>query len=162
MTQTIFDLGLRRISSSRELPSWRSPGPRRAEMNDQTKTRRLEIVHCLILGLSMFLVGLYFGTSLPAGVDLVVLQTGLIGFLGFLGLTQIRIAIEPKQHTQIESKISRSRQVERRLDRHTAPHEIQRIDRGKQVGRPVSVRKSSRTAGAVSAVAEPASDSNQS
>ena len=128
-------------------------------MNDQTKTRRLEIVHCLILGLSIFLVSLYFGTSLPAGVDLVVLQTGLIGFLG---LTQIRIAIEPKQHTQIESKISRSRQVERRLDRHTAPHEIQRIDRGKQVGRPVSVRKSSRTAGAVSAVAEPASDSNQS
>ena len=128
-------------------------------MNDQTKTRRLEIVHCLILGLSIFLVGLYFGTSLPAGVDLVVLQTGLIGFLG---LTQIRIAIEPKQHTQTESKISRSRRVERRLDRHTAPHEIQRIDRGKQVGRPVLVRKSSRTAGAVSAVAEPASDSNQS
>ena len=124
-------------------------------MNERTKTRRVEIVHCLILGLSMFLVGLYFGTSLPAGVDLVVLQTGLIGFLGFLGLTQIRIATEPKQDIQIESKISRSRQVERRLDRHTAEHHIQRIDRGKHAGRPVSVRKGSRTVGTVSAVTEP-------
>ena len=50
-------------------------------MNGRLQTRRVETVHCLILGLSMFLVGLYFGTSLPAGVDLVVLQTGLIGFL---------------------------------------------------------------------------------
>ena len=123
-------------------------------MNEQTKTRRVELVHCLILGLSMFLVGLYFGTSLPAGVDLVVLQTGLIGFLGFLGLTQIQVATEPQRQIQVESKISRSRQVERRLDRHTAQHEIQRIDHGKHAGRPVSVRKSSRTAGAVSAVTE--------
>jgi hypothetical protein len=129
-------------------------------MNDQTKTRRVEIVHCVILGLSMFLVGLYFGTSLPVGVDLVVLQTGLIGFLGFLGLTQIQISVEPKQHTQVESKISRSRQVERRLDRHTAEHKIQRIDHGKHAGRPVSVRKSSRTAGAVSAVTESDSAAN--
>ena len=123
-------------------------------MNGRIQTRRVETVHCLILGLSMFLVGLYFGTSLPAGVDLVVLQTGLIGFLGFLGLTQIQVAVQPKEPTHVESKISRSRQVERRLDRHTAATGIQRIDHGKQAGRPVSVRKSSRTAGAVSAVTE--------
>ena len=123
-------------------------------MNEPNRIRRVQAMHCLILALSMFLVGLYFGTSLPAGLDLIVLQTGLIGFLGFIGLTQIRIAVEPQQHIQIESKISRSRQIERRLDRHTAKHGIQRIDRGKQVGRPVSVRKSSRTAGAVSAVTE--------
>jgi hypothetical protein len=148
-------------------------------MNGRLQTRRVETVHCLILGLSMFLVGLYFGTSLPAGVDLVVLQTGLIGFLGFMGLTQIRVATESQRHSQIETTISRSKQVERRLDRHTAKreiriasdpsqpkqieqhvdrhtteHDIQRIDRGKHEGRPVSVRKSSRTAGAVSAVTE--------
>ena len=123
-------------------------------MNERLQTRRVETVHCLILGLSMFLVGLYFGTSLPAGVDLVVLQTGLIGFLGFLGLSQIRIATEPKQQIQIESKISRSRQVERRLDRHVAQRQIQRIDHGKRAGRPVSVMKSSRTVGAVSTVTE--------
>ncbi|NQV26067.1 MAG: hypothetical protein HQ518_17040 [Rhodopirellula sp.] len=124
-------------------------------MNGQTQTRRIEIVHCLILGLSMFLVGLYFGTSLPAGVDLVVLQTGLIGILGFLGLTQVRIAVDPKQKSNlVESGISRSRQVERRLDRHIAPRAIQRIDRGRQESRPVSVRKSSRTVGTVSAVTE--------
>lgn len=128
-------------------------------MNDQTKTRRVEIVHCLILGLSTFLVGLYFGTSLPSGVDLVVLQTGLIGFLAFLGLTQIQIATEPHRQIQIESKIFRSRQVERRLDRHIAQRAIQRIDHGEHAGRPISARKSSRTAGTVSAVTESARDS---
>lgn len=123
-------------------------------MSERTKIRRVESIHCLILGLSMFLVGLYFGTSMPPGVDLVVLQTGLIGFLGFLGLTRIQVATEPKRQTPIESTISRSRQVELRLDRHVAPPRIQRIDHGNQVGRPVSVRKNSRTAGAVSAVTE--------
>jgi len=124
-------------------------------MNEQPKTRRVEIVHGLIPGLSMFLISLYFSIPLPVGVDLVVLQTGLIGFLGFLGLTQIRVATEPQRQIQVESKNRRSRQVERRLDRHTAQHEIQRIDHGRHAGRPVSVRKSSRTAGTVSAVTEP-------
>lgn len=123
-------------------------------MYEQSKMQRVQSIHCLILALSMFLVGLYFGTSLPAGVDLIVLQTGLIGFLGFLGLTQIQVATEPKRQILVESKISRSKQVERRLDRHTAPREIKRIDHAKHTGRPVSVRKSSRTAGAVSAVAD--------
>ncbi len=126
-------------------------------MQERTKIQRVQSIHCLILALSMFLVGLYFGTSLPAGVDLIVLQTGLIGFLGFLGLTQIQVATEPKRPIQVESKISRSRQVERRLERHVAQPQIQRIDHGKQAGRPVSVRKSSRTVGAVSAV----TDSNE-
>lgn len=123
-------------------------------MNEHSRIRRVQAMHCLVLALSMFLVGLYFGTSLPPGLDLVVLQTGLIGMLGFMGLAQIQIAVEPKADTQIESKISRSKQVERRLDRHTAKSQIQRIDRGKHAGRPVSVRKSSRTAGAVSTVTE--------
>jgi hypothetical protein len=46
-------------------------------------------VHRPIPGLSTFLVSVYFSTPLPVGVDLVVLQTDLIGFLGFLGVTQI-------------------------------------------------------------------------
>ena len=129
-------------------------------MNEPTRIRRVQAMHCLILALSMFLVGLYFGTSLPAGLDLIVLQTGLIGILGFMGLTQIQIAVEPKQQVQVETKISRSRQVERRLDRHVASPAFQRIDYGKHAGRPVSVRKSSRTAGAVSAVAESESQPN--
>lgn len=123
-------------------------------MHERTKAQRVQSIHCLILGLSMFLVGLYFGTAMPPGVDLIVLQTGLIGFLGFLGLTQIQVATEPKREIPVESTIARSRQVERRLERHVAPRQFQRIDHGKQAGRPVSVRKSSRTAGAVSAVAE--------
>jgi len=99
----------------------------------------------------MFLVSLYFSTPLPVGVDLVVLQTGLIGFLG---LTQIRVATEPQRQIQVESQISRSRQVERRLARYIAQRKIQRIDHDRHAGRPVSVRKSSRTAGTVSAVTE--------
>ena len=130
-------------------------------MNEQAPARRIETVHCLILGLSTFLVGLYFGTSLPAGLDLVVLQTGLIGFLGFLGLTQIRVAVEQAPEASAVSTISRSRQVERRLDRHTASPGIRRIDRGRQAGRPVLVRKSSRTAGMVSAVVESLAVSNR-
>jgi len=118
-------------------------------MNEHTRTRRVETVHCLILGLSMFLVGLYFGTSLPAGVDLVVLQSGLIGFLGFLGLTQIQIDATPTDPSASGSKISRSRRVEQRLDRHTAPPELHRIDRGTREGLPVSARKGNRTASAV-------------
>ena len=128
-------------------------------MNEQPKTRRVEIVHGLIPGLSMFLVSLYFSTPLPVGVDLVVLQTGLIGFLGFLSLTQIRVATEPQRQIQVESQISQSRQVERRLARHIAQRKIQRIDHDRHAGRPVSVRKSSRTAGAVSAVTESERDS---
>lgn len=130
-------------------------------MTQQAQTRRIETVHCLILGLSMFLVGLYFGTSIPAGVDLVALQTGLIGVLGFLALTQIRIVVEPAEQASPDSVIFRSKQVERRLDRHIAPESIHRIDRAKQGRGPVSVRKSSRTAGAVSTVAEPSSASDQ-
>lgn len=130
-------------------------------MNAQAQTRRIGTVHCLILGLSMFLVGLYFGTSMPAGVELVVLQAGLIGVLGFLALTQIRISVEPAAPASADSVILRSKQVERRLDRHIAPRSIHRIDRAKRVRGPVSVRKSSRTVGAVSTVPEPVSTANQ-
>lgn len=119
-------------------------------MNEQSRTRRVETVHCLILGLSMFLVGLYFGTSLPAGVDLVVLQSGLIGFLGFLGLTQIQIAVTPKDDPAGGARISRSRRVERRLDRHTVRPEPHRINYGVKESLPVSAGRNSRTASAVS------------
>lgn len=119
-------------------------------MNEQTRTRRVETVHCLILGLSMFLVGLYFGTSLPAGVDLVVLQSGLIGFLGFLGLTQIQIAAAPDNRASVRSKISRSRRVERRLDRHTALPEPHRINQETGGRLAASAREDSYVADAVS------------
>lgn len=127
-------------------------------MHEKHQRRSPETVHCVILGLSTFLVGLYFGTSLPTGVDLVVLQTGLIGFLSFLGLTQLRITTEPASGSPDASvsrapSLARSRLVERRLDRHVGKRDIRRIDRGSQPGLPVSVRKSSRTAGAVSTVA---------
>lgn len=127
-------------------------------MHERNQTRSPETVHCMILGLSTFLVGLYFGTSLPAGVDVVVLQTGLIGFLSFLGLTQLRTTTEPASESARASmtpapSMVRSRLVERRLDRHVGKLVIRRIDRGRQPGLPVSVRKSSRTAGAVSTAA---------
>lgn len=127
-------------------------------MHEQKQRRSPETVHCVILGLSTFLIGLYFGTSLPTGVDLVVLQTGLIGFLSFLGLTQLRITTEPASDSQDTSvsqapSMARSRLVERRLDRHLGKPVFRRIDHGRQPGLPVSVRKSSRTAGAVSTVA---------
>lgn len=130
-------------------------------MKKQPRNQRVETVHCLILGLSTFLMGLYFGTSLPAGVDLVVLQSGLIGFLGFLGLTQIQTVIEPETETRDVSNISRSRRVEQRLARHTASSEIHRIDRGKEVRRPVSIGKSSHTVGAVSRITERAGVTNR-
>ncbi len=86
---------------------------------------RQAISFTVIPTLSAFLVGLYFGQSLPPGVDLVVLQTGLIGMLAFLGLTF--------QASQTPSRTVHERQsipaedepenrpswyVERRLDRH--------------------------------------------
>ena len=89
LSHAFFDLCFSGISSSHERASWRTLPPRSVEMNDQLKTRHFEIVHRPIPGLSTFLVSVYFSTPLPVGVDLVVLQTDLIGFLGFLGVTQI-------------------------------------------------------------------------
>lgn len=72
--------------------------------------------------LSMFLIGLYFGQWLPPGVDLVVLQTGLIGMLAFMGLTfqsPSPVMIPPTEtETESDPDSQRSWYVERRLDRH--------------------------------------------
>lgn len=122
----------------------------------QRPSRSIEGVHCTILGLSTFLVGLYFGQSLPPGVELVVLQTGLIGILGFLGLTQIRVTRrEVSREAESRTRTSTSRQVERRLERHVSARHIHRIDhridRGTQRRRPLSAKKYDREANSVAA-----------
>ncbi len=84
--------------------------------------RRQAGAFCVIPSLSTFLIGLYFGQSLPPGVDLVVLQTGLIGMLAFMGLTfqATNAVVIPSTETETESDrdSQRSWYVERRLDRH--------------------------------------------
>ena len=44
----------------------------------------------LILALGTFLVGMYFGNDLPAGIDIITLQAGMIGILAFLSMAQVR------------------------------------------------------------------------
>jgi hypothetical protein len=107
-------------------------------------SRRLPISYCVIPSLSMFLIGLYFGQSIPPGVDLVVLQSGLIGVLAFLGLTcqSARSPVEAPTTAVVEpSPDSRpSWYVERRLDRHVIQprvathHFADRADRVSQAG----------------------------
>lgn len=92
----------------------------------QTSDRRHATIHCVILGLSMFLLGLYLGQTLvPDTGIVVVLQTGLIGLLGFLGLshqasaskTEPEVPPEEPRHSQPSSY------VEWRLDRHISEPE---------------------------------------
>jgi|GEM_PF-1972574 len=82
--------------------------------------RRQAGTYCVIPSLSTFLIGLYFGQSLPPGVDLVVLQSGLIGLLAFLGLTfqSTRTVAPPAVPEESAPDTQRSWYVERRLDRH--------------------------------------------
>ena len=122
-------------------------------MNTHPPAKRIEAVHCAILGLSTFLLGLYFGAALPAGVDLVVLQTGLIGVLGFLGLTQITtLSQQTHQTEQIQPQPTAAasgrveRRLERHLDRHMVGRHIHRVDRGRRRRHPMSVKRTSRRA----------------
>ncbi len=86
---------------------------------------RQAISFTVIPTLSAFLIGLYFGQSLPPGVDLVVLQTGLIGMLAFLGLT-FQASQTPSRPVHERQPVSPEEEpedrpswyVERRLARH--------------------------------------------
>ncbi len=86
---------------------------------------RQAVRYTVIPSLSAFLIGLYFGQSLPPGVDLVVLQTGLIGMLAFLGLT-FQASQTPSRPVRERQTVSAEDEpedrpswyVERRLDRH--------------------------------------------
>ncbi|MBI1314279.1 hypothetical protein GC176_23535 [bacterium] len=88
--------------------------------------RRLATIHCVIPGLSMFLIGLYFGQTLSAGVDIVMLQSGLIGLLGLLGLTHQAATLQIKRldASPTKSRSQSSPSVERRLDRHVSARRI--------------------------------------
>lgn len=123
-------------------------------MLEHNETRLIKTVRYSILGLSAFLVGLYSGTSLSSGIDLVVFQAGLIGLLSFTGLTQVQTRSQVAAEKNSTPPLVRSKQVERRLDRHVRKSPFLRIDGARQPGLSVSVRKSSRTAGAVSTVAK--------
>jgi len=58
-------------------------------MSMTTDSRRTGITQFSILAMSTFLLGLYFGHDLPNGVDLITLQTGLIGVMAFLSLNHL-------------------------------------------------------------------------
>ncbi len=106
--------------------------------------RRLTATYCVIPSLSMFLIGLYFGQSVPPGVDLVVLQSGLIGILAFLGLSCQPARPQIEQPAVADNEASPDSRpswyVERRLDRQliqprVLPHHFtDRSDRVSQAG----------------------------
>lgn len=77
--------------------------------------RMLEGAHCAILGLSTFLAGLYFGQTIPAGVNLVVLQVGLVGVVAFLGLANLSAVRHLRRVEDTEAE-----QIEQRLEQHTS------------------------------------------
>ena len=102
--------------------------------------RRAQIaapIHSIILGLSTYLVGLYFGHALTAGVEMIALQVGLIGMLAYVGFTNRynqTIVIEEIQE-EVPPTV-----VETRLERHVANGQI-RIDNGELDSRPVSSKQ---------------------
>ena len=77
-----------------------------------------------ILSLSAFLLGLYYGRDLEAGLDLITLQTGLVGVMALVNLAHVskRIGLSSDLH-------GTSNQVERRLERFIdSEGNIRRID----------------------------------
>jgi hypothetical protein len=100
-------------------------------------------IHCVIFGLSTYLVGLYFGQALPVGIDLIALQTGLIGMLAFVGFSN---RYEEATQTQVVQEETRS-DVEIRLEQHVSNGQI-RIDNGELANRPVSSKQAKKQSGA--------------
>jgi hypothetical protein len=77
--------------------------------------RTLESTHCIILSLSTFLAGLYFGKTIPEGVNLLMLQVGVVGIVGALGLANLSAVRYIRRVEDTEEC-----QVEQRLMRHTS------------------------------------------
>ncbi len=96
-------------------------------MSMSTESRRTGVTQFVILAMSTFLLGLYFGHDLPNGVDLITLQTGLIGVMAFLSLNHL-------------SRIAGSgnidlNPVERRLQRYVDNQgNIHRFDEAEEIG----------------------------
>lgn len=97
-------------------------------MSMTTESRRTGITQFVILAMSTFLLGLYFGHDLPNGVDLITLQTGLIGVMAFLSLNHLsRIT----GHSGVELN-----SVERRLQRYVdSQGHIHRFDEAEDLRR---------------------------
>ena len=77
-----------------------------------------------ILSLSAFLLGLYYGRDLEAGIDLITLQTGLVGVMALVNLAHVskRVGFSSDLRTA-------SQQVESRLERFIdSEGNIRRID----------------------------------
>ena len=94
-----------------------------------TTRPRYQLVHYLILGLSLTVVGMFYAGAIPAGVEMASLQIGLIGLLAFVGLPRASLARQLNHplaapHVQFVP----SSQVERRLDRMMAESVTRRID----------------------------------
>ena len=77
--------------------------------------RTLESVHCVILSISTFLAGLYFGPFIPEGTNLLLLQIGLVGLVCVLGLANLSAVRHLKRVEGIQEC-----QVEQRRERHMA------------------------------------------
>jgi len=77
----------------------------------------------VILALSTFLAGLYFGKSIPEGVNLLMLQVGLVGIVGALGLANLS-AVRHMRHIENSEEC----QVEERLVRHTSETQLHSHD----------------------------------
>jgi hypothetical protein len=101
-------------------------------------------IHCVIFGLSTYLVGLYFGQALPAGIDMIALQGGLIGMLAFVGFSNRYNEASPQAQAQAEEV---QNEIETRLERHVSNGQI-RIDNGELTSGPVSSKQAKKQAGA--------------
>jgi|GEM_PF-3488145 hypothetical protein len=75
--------------------------------------RTLESVHCVILSISTFLAGLYFGPFIPEGANLILLQVGLVGLVCALGLANLSAVRHLKRIEVVQEG-----RVEQRLERH--------------------------------------------
>lgn len=101
-------------------------------------------INAVILGLSAYLVGIYCGSALPSSLELITLQSGLIGMLAF-------VAFSNRGRRQVGNASaaakSQANHVETRLARLVAGGQI-RIDIGESGNSPVSSMQPRKTSGA--------------
>jgi hypothetical protein len=106
-----------------------------------TTRPRYQFVHYLILGLSLTVVGMFYAAAIPADMQMMSLQIGLIGLLAFVGLPRASLARQLKHpinapHVQFVP----SRSVEQRLDRIMAEPVTRRIDQADSAKGPGKVK----------------------
>ncbi len=93
--------------------------PHRESRENRTDRRPLLSV-CTILILSGFLIGLTTSREIPAEMQRLVLASGLLGVLAFIGLEQVAV------RRRLREELREQELIENRLNRHVSRCELTR------------------------------------